>query len=114
MNYKTLEQLAKTDRWQIIYNRSKEINGLQLFNNTSDLSCLQIMFLYFLSLYSMLYQDLNSNEEYISEDVINDELRTEAYLLLRKELKDNKKSSKTEAPINNTSGIGSLIFKRGK
>jgi len=116
MYIKILEKLARSDKYQIIYNRAKEINGLQLFDNVTNQSHLQIMFLHFLSLYSMLYQDLNSGEDFISEEVIEDSIRTEAYLLLRKELKDKKKSSKTtKQSIDTANEFGSLIFrKRGK
>lgn len=116
MNYDILHKLAKlakSDKYQILYNQCKEISGLQLFNNKTDLSYLQVTFLYMLSIYSMLYNDLYSGEEYISEEVINDLIRTEAYLLLRKELKEKRNLKKSnQNTIDTVSGLGSVIFRR--
>jgi len=111
MNINILQNLAKSNNAQIIYHRAKEIN-LHLFNNDRDLSQIQIMYLYYLELYSMLFQDLQMNEPYISEQVIEDNLRVEAYLLWRRINRKNKKNSQ-HLPTH-TGGVGSLIFKRGK
>jgi hypothetical protein len=111
MNIIALKTLAKSTHAQILYHRAKDIN-IRLFNNDSDLSNVQIFYLYFLELYSMLYTDLQMQEEFISEDVINDELRCEAYLLYKKV---NKKQKVTSQHLStHTGGAGSLIFKRGK
>jgi len=75
MNLRILRNLAKSDRWQIIYNRAKELGTIKLFDNDSDLTKAQILFLYYLELYSSLYRDLASHEPYISEAVIDDEIR---------------------------------------
>ena len=113
MNFTVLKKLAKSDKYQILYNRAKEIGTLKLFSNDYDLSGVQINFLYLLQMYNVLYQDLAEDRDYISEEVIEDDIRTEAYLLLRKELtkkKDNKNYSKKEV---NTSGeIPGIIFRR--
>ena len=111
MNITALKNLAKSNHAQIVYHRAKEIN-IRLFENDSDLSNVQIYYLYFLELYSMLYMDLQMQEELISEDVINDELRCEAYLLYKKVNKKQKVNSQKK-PVH-TGGAGSLIFKRGK
>ena len=113
MNIEILQKLARNNRWQIIYNRCKEIGSLKLFNNTSDLSNLQITFCYMLELYHILYQDLNSGEEYISEEIIEDPIRTEAYLLLRKEKKEKKNLINTnKRTIDTTASAGSVLFRR--
>lgn len=115
MNIELLQKLARSDEHQILFNRSKEISSLQLFKNNSDLSKIQTLYLYFLSLYSMLFQDLSSGEDYISEEIIEDSIRTEAYLLLRKEKKDKKqKVDKNKNVVNSALGQGSLIFRRKK
>ena len=92
MNYKLLKKLARSNKWQVLYNRAKELGTLRLFKNDIDLTKIQIWTLYFLEMYSSLYTDLAMNEDFISEDVIEDDLRTEAYLLYRKEKskKENK------------------------
>lgn len=113
MNLELLKKIARSDEHQILYNRSKELGTLRLFKNDYDLSRIQILYLYFLELYHVLYQDLNTGEDFISEDIIKDSIRTEAYLLLRKEKKDKKdSSSKTRKVIDSTMGLGSVIFKR--
>ena len=92
MNFKLLQKLSRSNKWQVLYNRAKELGTLRLFKNDIDLTKIQIWMLYFLEMYSSLYTDLAMNEEYISEDVINDDLRCEAYLLYRRE--KNKKENK--------------------
>jgi len=111
MNINALQNLAKSNNAQIIYHRAKDLGTLRLFNNDSDLSQIQIMYLYYLELYSMLYMDLQMQEEYISEDIINDDLRCEAYLLYRRINKNKKQKSNTKSMIDNA-GTDSLIFKR--
>jgi len=111
MNISALKNLAKSTHAQILYHRAKELN-IRLFNNDSDLTNVQIFFLYFLELYSSLYTDLQMQEEFISEDVIDDELRCEAYLLYKKVNRKQKVQSQ-HLPVH-TGGAGSLIFKRGK
>ena len=94
MNYKLLKKLARSNKWQVLYNRAKELGTLRLFKNDIDLTKIQIWMLYFLEMYSSLYTDLAMNEDYISEDVIEDDLRCEAYLLYRKEKSKKDKSKK--------------------
>ena len=110
MNFEILQKLARSNEHQILFNRIKEIGSLKFFYNDSDLSRLQIYYLYFLEMYSMLYNDLNSGEEFITEEIIEDSIRVEAYLLFRKENK-NKKVNSQHIP---SGGAGSIIFKRGK
>ena len=97
MNLVALKKIAKSDSWQILYHRAKEIGTLKLFHNASDLSGVQIFFLYLLEMYTILYQDLSEGRDYISEEEINDDIRTEAYLLLRKDKKQKKNPKKREA-----------------
>ena len=93
MNYKLLKKLTRSNKWQFLYNRAKELGTLRLFKNDTDLTKIQIWMLYFLEMYSSLYSDLSMNEDYISEEVIEDDLRCEAYLLYRrtKNKKENKR-----------------------
>lgn len=94
MNHKLLKKLARSNRWQILYNRCKELGTLRLFKNDIDLGNHQIWILYYSEMYSSLYTDLAMNEEYISEEVIEDDLRCEAYLLYRKEKNKKDKHKK--------------------
>lgn len=102
MNFKLLKKLARSNRWQILYNRAKELGSLRLFKNDMDLTNIQIWMLYFLEMFSSLYTDLAMNEKYISESVIEDDLRCEAYLLYRKEKSKKEKNKKFTDKENKT------------
>ena len=110
MNLKILRKLAKSDKFQILYNRAKELGSLKLFRNDSDLSKIQTWFLYFLEMYNVLYRDLSENKDYITEEVIQDDIRTDAYLLLRKTEK-SKKNNKNEKEVNTSGDMPSIIFR---
>ena len=107
-----LQKLARSNTAQTVYRHIKEIGSLRLFNNDTDLSHLQILYLYYLSMYERLYTDLSMGEEFISEEVIKDDLRVEAYLLFKRVNRRNKKLNTNKKPIRNTAGADSLIFKR--
>lgn len=112
MNITALQKIAKSDKWQITYNRAKELGTLKLFHNDSDLSGVQIFFLYLLQMYNVLYQDLAEGRDYITEAVIKDDIRTEAYLLLRKEImRKNKKENVSKRKVNTSGNADSVIFR---
>jgi len=120
MNYNILKKFSRSVRWQTIYARVKEIGSLQLFNNTSDLTKLQLLVMQWTEIYHSLYEDIAMNKPYIDEKIIEDELRTEAYLLWRrknqnKDVDSQIKQSKDNQKSNNNSGRPSMIFtRRGK
>ena len=93
-SFNQLRQLARSYKWQIIYSKCKELSGLELFNNKSDLSAIQLAFLQWLEIYHSLEMDLAMKEKCISREVINDDYRTDAYLLH----KSNKDNKETKAP----------------
>ena len=53
--------------------------------------------------------DLALNKKYISEDIIKDDIRTEAYLLWSKK-EDTKSFSEKEDIKSDTGGLPSVIF----
>lgn len=108
MNLKMIRNLAKSNKYQALYSRVKEIGSLKLFHNECDLSEAQRWFLYFLEIYHSLYTDLYMEKEYISQEVIDDDIRTDAYLLLK--ITDENKKQKTEIDVSNP--VPSVIFKR--
>lgn len=110
MNHKILKKLAKSDKYQMLYNQAKEIGTLKLFSNGNDLSEIQLWILYYLALYNSLYRDLASGEEFINEEVIKDNLRTEAYLLLRKQ-KRSEKNPKNKRQVATSGDLPSVIFR---
>ena len=102
MQYKQdlLRKLARSDKWQSLYRRAKELNGIHLFSNNSDLSESQLVFLQWIEIYSVLREDIVMKRPGIDEEVLEDDIRTDAYLLVRpslleKENKDSKKKNKT-------------------
>ena len=111
-----LQKLARSNTAQTIYRNAKELSGIRLFNNDTELSHIQVLYLYYLSLYESLYSDLSMGEDFISEEIIKDDIRVEAYLLFKRVNRKNKKlnNNNNKKPIRNTAGADSLIFKRGK
>ncbi|MHA2013374.1 MAG: hypothetical protein ACTSWG_13470 [Candidatus Helarchaeota archaeon] len=80
--------MAKSNKWQSIYKATKEC-GISLFNNKEDLSGYQVRFLYWLSVYNMLYGELARHEdEWLTKAVIEDYDRTDAYLIYRNKKHD--------------------------
>ena len=109
MKETVLRRLARSDFWQNFYSHAKELK-FNLFQNTTALSKIQVIFLSWLSVYNSLYQDLALDEDYIDEDVIKDDIRTDAYLLWKKRVKYKKKAKKKNENIDNELGIPSIKF----
>lgn len=107
-----IRTLARSTKWQTLYARAKEMN-IQLFENVTDYSAIQIEFLYWLELYHSLYMDLGMNEPYISENVIKDDIRVDAYVLWRSKVKFSKeKQADNKKPkVDVSIGHGSVVFK---
>ncbi|MHA1437988.1 MAG: hypothetical protein ACTSPD_10460 [Promethearchaeota archaeon] len=106
-----LRTLARSNKWQTIYARAKDLN-INLFNNVADFTAIQIEFMYWLELYHTLYTDLGMNEPLISNDVIEDDIRTDAYLLYRSRIKfkKDKQVNKNKPRANVNIGQGSVVF----
>jgi len=103
-----LRTLARSIEYQTLYSRAKDL-GFELFNNKKDLSKIQITFLNLLETYSSLYQDMAMGEKYISEEVIADDIRCDAYLVYKRRNRKDKKIMKKE---NNTK-TPSVVFTKG-
>lgn len=88
---KEIRDLASSFYWQKIYISSKEMNGIQLFENNFNISGFQVMFLYWLEIYNSLYKDLALKEyENLSENVIKDYRRCDAFLYWREKEQEKK------------------------
>ena len=112
--FNALRELAKSNKYQILYARSKEYNGIKFFANEIDFTPIQIAFLQWLEVYHSLEMDLAMKEKYISRDVINDNYRVDAYLYCKDhkdKLKKDKKEPKEGFEV--PSDIPSVVFKRG-
>lgn len=114
----TIRQLAKTNKYQTLYSHVKE-GGLQLFENTSNYTDTQVMFLNYLSFYYILYSDIAM--DYVDEIVLNDLVYEDAYFYYKKKSKgkdigennstqENKKNTKDKTITNRTT----WLFKKRK
>jgi len=84
-----IRQLARSPYWLNLYKSSKEIGTIQLFENISNYSGLQNLFLFWLSVYESLYQDLAQQEwKYLDEKVIENDIRTDAFLYWRSKMRE--------------------------
>lgn len=79
-----IRQLAMSNYWQSLYKASKE-NGIQLFENNTNLSGLQIIFLYWCEIYSFIY-DLIAKKEYdfLNIKYLESDIRVDAFLYYRR------------------------------
>ena len=99
---KIIRKLARSDRYQLLYIKAKDLNGIRLFKNEIDFSWVQTIFLMWLEIYQNLYQELATGADYLSKAVIIDDVRCDAFLLYQrrtKNLKDKKKINKSDSVI---------------
>lgn len=81
MDYiEVIRKLARSQFYQNLYSASKEIN-IKIFDNDTNYSGLQSIFLYWLRVYDLLYSEMAQKEwKYLDEKVIEDDVRTDAFL----------------------------------
>lgn len=98
--------LARSNHYQNLYNSAKEQNGIQLFANVNNYSGTQSLFLYWLRIYSMLYEDLMSKEcQFLTENVINDSTRCDAYLYYKKKKQEKELRKYNESKQKSAMGV---------
>jgi hypothetical protein len=87
---KQIRKLARSIHYQNLYRAAKEIN-INLFENQSNFSGLQSLFLFWLSVYDSLYQDLAQKEwKYLDEKVIESDVRCDAFLYFRSQMREQQ------------------------
>jgi len=98
-----IRYLARSAHWQNIYNASKEIGSVQLFENTTNHSGLQSLFLYWVKVYDLLYSELGQKEwRYLDDEVIKDDDRCDAFLYWRGLQRENELNRyKNNQKVNN-------------
>lgn len=111
--FNSIRELARSHHWQIVYSRSKEIAGISLFENQTDFTPVQIAFLQWLEIYHGLEVDLAMKEPYITREVIEDDIRCDAYLQLRNN-KENTKDKEAPAQAEDISHVPSVMFNNRK
>jgi len=81
-----LRRLARSARWMTLYARAKDMN-INLFENQSDFSDIQIIFLQWLETYHFLYMELASQDKpKLSRKIVEDELLCDAYLIYDRDI----------------------------
>jgi hypothetical protein len=88
---KQIRILARSTFYQNLYKTAKEIGSIRLFENTTNLSGLQNLFLFWLSVYESLYIDLAQKEwKYLDEKVIESDIRCDAFLYWRSQVREQQ------------------------
>lgn len=88
---KQIRMLARSIYWQNIYRTAKEIGTIQLFENKTNFSGLQSLFLFWLNVYDSLYTDLAQKEwKYLDEKVIQSDIRCDAFLYWRAQMREQE------------------------
>ncbi len=108
----SLRGVAKSQKYQMLYARAKEMTNIKIFQNVEDFSAVQLEFLYWLEIYSQLYQDLAMKENYITQKVIDDDIEIDAYLYWKSQKKEKKEGVNVKDIKPNFTGIPSLIQKK--
>ena len=122
MKNNPLRKLARSMKYQFLYSRAKEMSGsIRLLKNDMDFSDVQITFLQWVETYHMLYTEKQMGDELITDEIIDDDLRTEAYLAYRnkygtKHERDQKNENKQSLNrsgkvIDNNSATPGIVFK---
>lgn len=84
-----IRKLARSTFYQNIYKSAKEIGSMQIFENTTNFSGIQSLFLFWLGVYEVLYSELAQKEwKYLDEKVIEDDIRCDAFLYWRGQQRD--------------------------
>lgn len=108
-----VKTIAKSIYWQSIFINSKEHN-IKLFENNSDLTSLQVEFLYYLGYFNNAITDVAAG--LVSEKILQDEIYLEAYnkykrMSFKKE-KNKLKSDQIKNKVSEkTTNIDSWVFK---
>lgn len=128
--YKIARQLAKSNKYQMLYTQYKEL-GCSIFNNTTNFSSYQIHFINYLSFYSSLYMDIYTGDvgDVVLKDVIFEDAYMEYKSKSKKEKRREQKQEQSVALPRNTKGKNkyntgrgintpvkstNIIFKKGK
>lgn len=109
-----LRTLARQVYFQNLYARAKELN-LNLFENNSDFSKLQVRFLQWLEIYHSIFVDIASGEKLITYKRVEDDMLVDAYLVYKdkeKSRKDkNKKKGKKFKGNERVNNLPSVVFR---
>lgn len=115
-----VRKLARSFKYQHIYAAAKNVSAVYFFENNNDFTKIQLEFLYWLAVYNRLLQDLAAGENYLSEEVINDDLLCDCYLIWEDKVKlqeqkqnNDTPAGKSKSKVKTASAIPSVIFTKG-
>jgi hypothetical protein len=111
MNFNAVRALARSHKWQVVYSRSKEMAKVNLFNNDIEFTPIQVAFLQWLEIYHGLELDLAMKEEHLSREVIENDIRCDAYLVIRNDKRNKKEKDAPAVTRDEFSDIPSVVFK---
>ena len=114
-----LRTLAKTDYYQSLYNNAKELH-LQFFENNSNFTRIQLIFLSLAGMYSVIQTDIVLGE--VSEKVLDNFIYEDAYMHYKQKTagKDTKQVNTLKRASQKTQGKEEYVpksawsFKRKK
>lgn len=93
-NYDLLiRDLAKQTRAQNLFYAAKDISGINIFNNISNFTKIQQLYLNYLYFYDTISSDIIT--EHISKKVFNNHIFEDAYMYWKRNHKETKKDNKT-------------------
>jgi len=97
MNIDLIRKLTKSIKFQNLYQATKEINGILLFKNSTDLTLLQEVFLSYLYFYNSLNAEIEINK--INKKIFDNFIYEDAYMLWRREIGYDKESKDKKRDI---------------
>jgi hypothetical protein len=110
-----LRTLARSAEYQNLYSRAKELN-INLFNNITDFSIIQLRFLQYLELYYNLYNNVDSEEKLMDNERIKKDILVDAYLIYKSKNRKDKKKNRRKKEFNTkgekTNNLSQVVFKK--
>ena len=97
--YKSLFELSKSVKMQNLFQAAKDLHHIRLFENETDLSNIQSLFLSYLYTINDVNKDIIIDK--ISPKVLDNELFLDSYLLYKKEnrKKEDQKDKKRDLSL---------------
>jgi hypothetical protein len=109
MQSNPIRTLARSTQYQALYIHAKNLK-YNLFENISNFSYIQLLFLQWLEVYHNIYLDMIGEDTIIDEEILEDDILVDAYLFYKK-YKNKIDKANSKLPIKNTGcQIPSLTF----
>lgn len=109
--FNAIRTLARSPYWQTIYSRSKEMGSVGLFENKAEFTPIQVTFLQWLEVYHTLEVDLAMKKDNVSREVIDDDIRCDAYLVWRDIIAGKSQEEVQKMQSLNEHTDGAVVFK---